>query len=153
MKTNETFFFHFTLHCIYFQDWDVVTFTLPVCIRSFLQWKPLNVIKVNVISHLLWSDCIWYTLPLVYFTKTSYCYHSVNMICFSRSQSDHINQIRILIFSFNSWNTFKVSPKTYITKQYYKTPLLDPWLWFQLLIALKLLQDQRFWYWLQLMQL
>jgi hypothetical protein len=23
-----------------------------------LQWKPLNVIMVNVISHLLWSDCL-----------------------------------------------------------------------------------------------
>jgi hypothetical protein len=31
--------------------------------RFNILWKPLNVITVNVISRLLWSDCLAYMLP------------------------------------------------------------------------------------------
>ncbi len=48
-----------------------------------IQWKPLNVIMVNVISRLVQS--------------TGYCYHLVNVISFSQSQIDHIKQLQLYI--------------------------------------------------------
>ena len=62
-----------------------------------LPWKPLNAIKFNVISHLLWSDCLGsfaqHYSGLMYFKKSCYCYHLVYLISLSQSQSDHIKRL------------------------------------------------------------
>ncbi len=58
-----------------------------------IQWKPLNVIRINVISCLLWSDMVGPIL--VYYQKkvTAYCYHLVNVVSLAWSHSDHIKRL------------------------------------------------------------
>jgi len=53
-----------------------------------VQWKPLNVITVNVIS---WHSSHLHYIGVDYYVQqTGYCYHSVNVISFSLAQRDHI---------------------------------------------------------------
>ena len=67
-------------------------------IVSFVQWKPLNVIMVNVIRSLLWSDFKDYNTKII-----EYCYHLVNVIKYALSQSDdiylHFSTLLCLTFS------------------------------------------------------
>ncbi len=57
-----------------------------------MQWQLLNVITVNVISHIL---CFYLVGPIqeYYLIKvTTYCYHWVYVISLVQTQSDHIKR-------------------------------------------------------------
>ena len=57
----------------------------PTALPSVLQWKPLNVITVNLISCLLYTDFVdpIKTKSMRYYIKTTgYCYNSVNVYQF-----------------------------------------------------------------------
>jgi len=56
-----------------------------------LQWKPFNVITVNVISCLLLLE-LKGTIYIYYNKITRYCYHSVIVVSFDLSQSDHMKR-------------------------------------------------------------
>ncbi len=73
-----------------------LSFSLLFKAQCTIQWKPLNVIRVNVIIRLMWS-IKWspFSIFTVYWPESlfSYCYHSVNVISFSLSQTDHIKRL------------------------------------------------------------
>jgi hypothetical protein len=62
-----------------------------------IQWKLLNVIMVNVISHLLSSDLVGPVYVYEETKVTANCYHSVNVVSVAWSQSDHIKQSNKII--------------------------------------------------------
>ncbi len=101
--TNNKLLFHtkctFKIICLMVSlNQFISVLTLILCI-----W--FNMITENAISHLLWS-CFQFVI-LNFINKSTYCYHSVNVISFSLSQSDHIQRLplyfnhRVNVISFS----------------------------------------------------
>jgi len=69
---------------------SVVNYLIDCLMELLIQWKPLNVITVNVISHLLRSHFIGH-FCYAFLNKTTS--HLFIVISFPLSQSDHIKRL------------------------------------------------------------
>jgi hypothetical protein len=72
-------------------------------VEYYIQWKPLNVITVNVMFWLMWSiNSNYWKLIAHFYSQLIWkpirlCYHWVNVISFSLSQSDHIKWLPLYL--------------------------------------------------------